>query len=135
MYKSLLGISLLFLCSTAWAVDMDAYGKRAVLAIIGEAEGEGYTGMCAVASAIRNRGTLKGVYGEHAPRVKKHLYSKKTYQMAWDAWGVSMMPSNRASIGGATHWENVKAFGKPYWASSMVETATIGSHTFFKEKR
>jgi len=35
---------------------------------------------------------------------------------------------------GATHYENIKAFGIPYWAKEMVVTCKIGVHTFYKEK-
>lgn len=116
----------------------EAYAKpipdaRAINAIIGEAESEGYIGMMAVASAIRNRGTLKGVYGEKAPRVKKHLYSAKTYDMAQTAWWSSAIGQDMTN--GATHWENTKAFGVPYWAKSMVKTVTIGHHVFYRPKR
>jgi len=32
----------------------------------------------------------------------------------------------------ATHWENVNAFGRPYWAKNMTIAATYGDHTFFR---
>ena len=37
--------------------------------------------------------------------------------------------------GGATHYENIEAFGVPYWAKDMRITCKIGSHTFYKEVR
>ena len=104
---------------------------EAVLSIIGEAEGEGYRGMLAVAHAIRNRGTLRGVYGRNAKRVRAKLYTSVVYTLAKTAWRVSgIMPD---ITGGATHWENINAFGKPWWAKKMLRVAKIGSHTFYKE--
>lgn len=103
---------------------------RAVYAIIGESENQGYQGMLAVACAIRNRGTLHGVYGENAPRVKKHLYGAKIFVQAVKAWEES---SHTDITNGATHWENIKAFGKPSWARKMVGTITVKDHVFYKE--
>lgn len=34
---------------------------------------------------------------------------------------------------GATHFENIEAFGVPYWAKSCVITTKIGNHTFYRE--
>lgn len=105
-------------------------GKQAILAIIGEAENQGYQGMLAVACAIRNRGTLKGVYGLNAPRVKQHKYSDATYKLAQKAWYASF---RQDITNGATHWENIKAFGKPSWSNKMIETYRIKDHVFYRE--
>ena len=35
---------------------------------------------------------------------------------------------------GATHYENIEAFGMPKWSRSMVRIVTIGRHTFFRER-
>lgn len=104
---------------------------RAVNAIIGEAENQGYQGMLAVAHAIRNRGTLKGVYGERAPRVVQRKFSEKTYQLALKAWCESQLTEDFTH--GATHWENIKAFGCPSWVKECVETFRYKDHVFYKE--
>lgn len=111
------------------------YGKvpedQAILAIIGEAEDQGPEGMLAVACAIRNRDSLKGVYGVTSPRVKKHLYSHGVYLSAKKAWKES------ASVDcthGATHWENTKAFGEPYWVKDMVLTYKCNDHSFYRRR-
>lgn len=101
----------------------------AVLAIIGEAENQGYDGMLAVACAIRNRGTLQGVYGIKAPRVVQKKYSPKTYAKALKAWRAS---SDCDVTNGADHWENVKAFGKPKWAKTMKLTYVCKDHEFYR---
>lgn len=60
---------------------------QAVAAIIGEAGGESYATQVAVACAIRNRGTLQGVYGVSNPVVKQA--SAKTIARARAAWAAS----------------------------------------------
>jgi len=104
--------------------------EEAVLCIIGEAEGEGEIGMEAVAEAIRNRGSLKGVYGCSAPRVRKHLYSDRILLQAKRAWKKSAGDGDITF--GARFWEGT-AFKTPYWAKDMVVTATIGRQRFYKE--
>jgi len=101
----------------------------AIRAIIGEASNQGSQGMLAVACGIRNRGTLKGVYGLNA----KHVDNEP--QWVWDlarkAWEKS---AHKDIVREATHWENNQAFGKPYWAKDMIEVITIGDHIFYKVK-
>lgn len=106
---------------------------RFVNAIIGEAEGEGYRGMLAVACAIRNRGTLRGVYGEHAPRVRKHKYSPKVFVQAVRAYKESAHAEACAFIDGADHWEGT-SFKAPEWSRGMIVTAIIENQRFYKNK-
>lgn len=107
--------------------------NKAVLAIIGEAENQDYFGMLAVACAIRNRGTLKGVYGLHAKRVLQHKYSQQTYHLAELAWKRS---SNIDITNGATGWGNsgdLIEFGKCKWWTNCKETFRYKAHVFYKE--
>jgi len=103
--------------------------KQAIKAVIGEAENQGYEGMLAVACAIRKRGTLKGVYGLHAPRVKAHRYTARIYSQAARAWAES---AKMDITHGAKFWENTTAFGVPYWAHGMKVTLVIKDHKFFR---
>lgn len=113
-------------------ISTSAFGDtRTVNAIIGEAENQGYEGMLAVACAIQNRGTLKGVYGEHAPRVTGKKYSKAILKQAQKAYRESLNADNCEFVGGATHWESVD-FKVPYWAKSMEVVAKIGKHIFYR---
>ena len=57
---------------------------KAVRAVIGEASNQGYRGMLDVAVGIRNRGTLKGVYGVTAKHVDKE--PQWVWKMARKAW-------------------------------------------------
>ena len=99
-----------------------------VRAIIGEASNQGYQGMLAVAVGIRNRGTLQGVYGVNAKHIDQE--PQWVWDMAEKAWAESK--DNRIHTG--THWENIKAFGEPYWVKSMVEVYRHKDHIFYKEK-
>ena len=100
--------------------------SKAIRAIIGEASGEGYKGMLAVACAIRNRGHLRGVYGLKAKHVDKEP------QWVWDLATKAWTESRAKDItNGATHWES-DTFKKPYWAKSMTKTVKIGHHQFYK---
>ena len=38
------------------------------------------------------------------------------------------------SVGGATHFENLRRFPLPYWAKDMDAVSRVGDHTYFKEK-
>lgn len=106
--------------------------ENVIKAIIGEAENQGYTGMLYVACAIRNRGTLHGVYGLSAPRLKRLEATGKIYTQAKQAWEVSKDSPICFDIQGAKYWENTKAFGVPYWAQNMKVVFTYKDHQFFK---
>jgi hypothetical protein len=97
---------------------------KAIKCITGEAENQGYQGQLAVAVAIRNRNTLKGVYGcNHKRKTPDYIY-----QQVKRAWEESK--TNRIHTG--THWENIKAFGKPYWVDSMKLVYQYKDHNFYK---
>lgn len=106
----------------------DIKDSDAIRAIIGEASGEGLEGMRAVSSAIRNRGTLKGVYGLHAKHVNRE--PKWVWAMAKRAWADS---KNYDYANQATHWEGT-AFKEPYWAKSMVMVKQVGNQKFYRSK-
>lgn len=111
------------------AKDKDTRGyPPEVRAIIGEAASEGYEGMLAVAEGIRNRGTLKGVYGFNADFVDKE--PDWVWEQASKAWDAS---KSSDTIKGATHWESTD-FPVPPWSKGMDTVAHIGKHKFYKEK-
>ena len=86
--------------------------------------------MLAVAGAIRNRGSLKGVCGVKAKHVDKQpAWVWRQAELAW------AMSATNDITHGATHWENVKAFSIPYWAKDMRVTLVLGDHTFFARSK
>lgn len=141
-FQSLDHIFKLLLCFVvAFGLGVASFAPRAsaeidstlaVRAILGEARGEGFEGMLAVACALRNRGHLKGVYGLKAP-IKEKL-SPEVRKAAAKAWKDSR---RRDVTHGATHWHNLRREGSVYWTRSkkMKLTAIIGRHYFFEELR
>lgn len=117
--------AMITLCALQSFASID--DSKAVRAIVGEAANQGRSGMLAVAGAIRNRGTLKGVYGVKNPIADKQ--PAWVWQRAREAWASS---ATNDITKGATHWEAVETFGVPYWAKSLTITTNIGSHTFYK---
>lgn len=123
-------LPLIILAIICTAPQAFAYtNQEAIRAIIGEASNQGETGMLKIASAIRNRGTLKGVYGLNS----KHI--DKEPQWVWDiarkAWEASLY---KDYSNGATHWHNLKREGEVYWIKSMIKVDEHKDHVFYKVK-
>jgi hypothetical protein len=117
-----------------WPSTANAQGKITVKSddiainiIVGEASGEGFQGMQAVGEVLRRSKSWKGFYGAKG----KHNRSepKSVWIMARKAWQASKTSNITRD---ADHFENIEAFGRPYWADSCQETVKIGHHTFFK---
>ena len=107
--------------------------------IIGEAVGEGYAGMYAVACVYRNRlrkgmplGCVAFKRGDLDRFVEKQ--GKKYKEMVAIIVRKVFSENSPDSTNGATHYENIRAFGFPYWAKDMKTTIKIGNHTFFVKK-
>jgi hypothetical protein len=124
-------MKILFLIIGIWLIASPAHAfvsdTDAVRAIIGEAN-QGEIGMTAVAEVIRARGSLKGIYGFKAPHVDKQ--PEWVWKMARKAWQASKTTNYTK---GAKYFENVKAFGCPYWVKSCVETFRYRDHIFYRE--
>ena len=111
-----------------WINGRSFSGGEAIRAIYGEACGEPYVGKLAVAGAIRNRGTLRGVYGQTSPLLTQPINARAWAQCA-RAWRES---ATRDITHGATHWENTHDFGANYWTRKMQCVGTFGRQQFFK---
>lgn len=103
-------------------------------AILGEAL-PNYEAMHDIASAIRNRGTLKGVYGVRSSNWDKA--SPKLRALASRAWESS---KTLDSVNGANHWlsEYDLKHCKPSLTAfrfSMVETVHRNKTHFYKSKK
>lgn len=128
----LIGFLLVAGCQDAYA---EISESQAVTCILGEARGEGYASMLAHAEAIRNRGTLKGVYGCRVDFSKEIPYLKamgiiKEAVMAWEQsqW--------TKTVKGADHWGSLKVDGA--WIARMkragyVRTAVVNNTAFYRK--
>lgn len=103
--------------------------KKAVMAILGEAENQSLVGMIAVGEVIRTRGSLRGVYGYLNVKKRYANIPLRLKKEALYAWHKS---AHTQFSHGATNWENVSRFGWPYWAKNMTVVAQIGDHVFLK---
>lgn len=117
-------VSFLFSsCEPAWGEPL-FNDENCIRACMGEARGEGFQGLLAVSCALRNRGTLKGVYGFNA-KFKEPEY---VWNMARKAWKESKY---KDVTNGATHWESTN-FKVPYWAKDMSVSYRYKKHIFYK---
>jgi hypothetical protein len=123
---------MLFCSSAIGAETVSNFNSfNCVNALIGEVEGESFLTKLATAECLRNRGTLKGVYGINSKRIAKA--SDKVKADCLRAWTES---SRTNLVKGATVWGNasdVKIFKKSKWFKSFKQTAHIGNHYFFRE--
>lgn len=108
--------------------------------LIGEAVGEGYEGMYAVACVYRNRlekGLPLGCVALRRRDLDEFVrkQGKKFEYMAKDIIEEVFEQNGKDVTGGATHYENIKRFGIPWWAKTMVRTFRLGNHTFFGRLR
>ena len=126
VWAIIIGLILATCCRDASAMEIP--DNLAVHAIIGEASGEGYQGMLAVACGIRNRGTLKGVYGLNA----KHVDNEPgwVWALARKAWKESV---DVDIVNGADHWESTD-FKIPGWAKDMVKVFEYKNHCFYRSE-
>lgn len=113
--------------------------EKAVQCILGEARGEyakyGENSLLAVAEAIRNRGTLQGVYGCKADISKElsYLKARGIYKAAELAWVKSQ---SSKLIDGAQYWGSTIVDKK--WIATMKKagyklTYTVGNQAYYKK--
>ena len=105
-----------------------------VQVILTEAAGESEEGQVAVGEVLRNRHwSLRGFAGLKRPDLKQFLAGQNVQAVARAQRSLLRARGGSHIVGGATHFENVEAFGMPWWAKKMRVTAKISHHTFFKE--
>ena len=104
--------------------------------VVTEAAGEPFRGKVGVAEVIRNRGWNRQGFSGLKRRDLRSFLSRQprwVYEEARKALRSARAGSNLTRR--ATHFENVKAFGKPPWADEMEQTARIGRLTFYRPRR
>lgn len=128
---------LVFHSGEARAHDVPTNMYRGIMA---EAVGEGDRGMYAVACVYRNRlnaGIPLGCVGLKRKDLIRFCNRESAgANNAANRIVSQVFVKHEPDItGGATHYENIEAFGMPRWAKNMKVTAKIGRHTFFKAIR
>lgn len=133
---------------TAFADTVNAEANNTVAMVIaGEAAGEGYMGMKAVACVIQNR--MKG--GKTAEQVvtkrkqfsayeDKELMKRNYAKVKKEADEIASQIGKLDDVtGGADHYVaqwlyDKKKDDKNHWISKMIVTKTIGKHVFMKQR-
>lgn len=128
--KTLIALWIMLMATTDCLAFSDA---QAVHAIMGEARGESWLGKCYVASAIRNRGTLKGVYGLRVPLARLKKEPARVWAEAKRAWQLCKV----RPVTNATHWGGVKCdklwIAKAKRSSKFTDFKIVGNQCYFKE--
>jgi len=104
--------------------------------LLAEASSEGYQGMYAVACCVKNRlnnGMNTGLVALKRKDLDEFVRreGRKAEYLAKDIIRKVFEENGIDTTRGATHYENIEAFGLPKWSRSMVRTVKIGKHTFF----
>ena len=127
----LLSITLLTLPTPAYAITDDMAYK----CLVGEVRGSDKETNRYTAHALRNRNTTSGVYGCDyvAPQKEidymRHTKKDKFIKQAWENTLNEVDPTQ-----GATHWENIQAFGQPNkWPGNLYIITKTKLHTFYVE--
>ena len=105
--------------------------------LVGEAANQGYDGMYAVGCVLRNRGwRLDGFSAAKRADLYAFYLRQPAQVQRWATEIVARLHHDGIdTTGGATHYENVTAFGTPRWAQGQTPVKVLGSHTFWKLER
>lgn len=109
----------------------DITDEKAIRAIVGEYARNDAKGMWYMAHAIRNRGTLKGVYGFNAKHNKKE--PKYIWKLARDAWFSS--GSQPDITKGATEWRSRDDIYRHGWPKGFMLTKYYDGVYYFKQTK
>jgi len=136
LIKISLFLSLLFLSSCAYSSPLK---EPLWKGIEGEAVGEGWIGMTAVAWVYKNRlahNMPLGCCALHRKDLNQFISKQGALneKMAKKIYAQVFSGQIKDPTHGATYYENIEKYGVPYWAKNMVITAKIGHHTFFKTR-
>jgi hypothetical protein len=104
--------------------------SRYLQSLYGETAGESFACKLATAYALRNRGTLRGVYGLQSPLLRKPI-DVQAWADCVMAWKLSATGNDPTK--GADHWACRSDLARPY-LRDLICTGRIGRHWFFKKK-
>ena len=99
--RFLLILAVLLLSTPVWAA-ID--NEQAVVALMGEAGGQSDEELLAHAYALKNRGTLHGVYGLYAKHTP-HYKDEECWQRVSGAWWTALLGDDDP-VSGRTEWRS-----------------------------
>lgn len=130
---TILALIIIVLCYFEHSEGAEIPRDTAIRAIMGEARGESYTGKLYLASALRNRGTLSGVYGINVPLETLNKEPKWVWDQCKRAWEES--EHNRVTM--ADHWGGVACdktwIAKAKASGKYTDFEQVGNQVFFRE--
>ena len=110
------------------SVDWD----EAQAVLIGEAASEGELGMTWVACVMRNREWDLDGFSARRRKDLGDFLSRQPDRTHRDAQvALAQVRAGEFDCQGATHFENVGAFGTPRWAVGNQPVAVVGRHTYW----
>jgi hypothetical protein len=124
-------MSVIGSCSIANAETVSFISSNCIRALVGETEGSP-AARIATAECLRNRKSLRGVYGYFSKRISKA--SPRVWAECELAWAKS---ASTNLVRGATVWGNksdVKIFKKKRWFRAYEFVAEYGGHYFYRLK-
>lgn len=111
--------------------------RLAVKALVGEAAGQQDDELEAHAFALKNRGTLRGVYGLRAPHVRREPPS--SFARAGKFWKRALS-GTKDPVAGRTEWRSdydlrkMRRRGQTPRSQGLYDPKKIGDTTFFRLK-
>lgn len=111
--------------------------RLAVKALVGEAVGQQDAELEAHAFALKNRGTLRGVYGLRAPHVRREPPS--SFARAGKFWKRALS-GTKDPVAGRTEWRSeydlrkMRRRGQTPRSQGLYDPIKIGDTTFFRLK-
>ena len=114
----------------AWGDEPD--WARIEQVLMAEAASEGELGMTWVACVMRERGGDLDAFSGHRRRDLEGFARRQPRHTVLAAHAAVQSARRGFDCGGASHFENVGAFGVPAWARGLTPVATVGRHTFWR---
>lgn len=121
---------LLILPAQAWA---EPDWQHVENTLIAEAANQGYEGMLAVAEVMRARDWNMRPFCASRRKDLAAFVARQPARVRADAHkALEAARAGSMTVKGATHYENVRAFGVPKWARGLKPVATVGEHVFWR---
>lgn len=130
MRRTFAVVLLLMLPAQAWA---EPNWQHIENTLIAEAANQGYDGMLAVAEVMRARSWNMRPFCASKRKDLAAFVARQPQRVRDNAHkALQAARAGSMTVMGATHYENVRAFGVPKWAKGLKPVATVGEHVFWR---